>query len=467
MRLKLLSRSSINVTLEQETVFVHPPSKSDEPADDPLITGTAVLSLDKPRRVKQVNIKLEATANIYGGSDYPYQTLNVFKKQLALDLGNERLDAGQHAFHFVFIYPSSGPVYQRSLYGRIRHRVFATVEFSRTTSSRLTSGPAPCYIVANPALPGELPDPLDRTLEHFSDDLGPVALRLSSPHLTVASLLSVHLAFLAPPKDCILQSISLVIIQGFTVIYTTIDKVAKPVPKRYVLGKVSSSARASVPLEPSSRTNSHLSVENRPFQSEVFIDEQTPLQELETGREFHYSAMFRIPTDDYIRPTTLEGTKTCINVAHRLLLEVRYTRPGDTDDRMLSIQRAVEIAGCCCLSEYQSVPPYSETPLDEPPSLEHRHATVRRRCLCNTTFGPSTFDGLAVARAVTIDNERSIYSEPSLASPTSWRSGEDDGVSFPFHDERRSNDSREDAEVRWQRDNKTAPAHVQGIEGRV
>ncbi|KAK4055774.1 hypothetical protein OIV83_000321 [Microbotryomycetes sp. JL201] len=466
---KLLSRSSVNVTLEQETVFVHPPTKEDEPADDPLITGTAVLALDKSRSVRRILIRLDATANIYGGSDYPYQTLTVFEKQLTLDL-DETLDQGQHAFHFAFIYPSSGPVYQRSLYGRIRHRVTATVEFSRKTTPRLTSGPAPVYIVANPALPGELPDPLDRALDHFSDDLGPIALRLSSPHLTVASLVSIHLSFLAPPKDCVLQSISLTIIQGFTVTYTTTNKIAKPVPKKYVLGKVSSSLPTStvVPLVPSPTTFSHLSVDNRPVQNETFIDEQTPLHMLKEGCEFHYSAMFRIPTDDFIRPTTLDGTNTIIKVAHRMLLEVRYTRSGDTDDRLLSIQRPVEIASCCCLSEYQSVPPYSERPVDETPLLELNAATLRRRCLCNTTFGPrETFDNLAVARALTIDNERSIYSEPSLASPTSWLRT---SFSDRFEDEwllASRNFETEDAEVRWRRDNKTAPAHVQGIEGRV
>ncbi|KAK4056515.1 hypothetical protein OIO90_002362 [Microbotryomycetes sp. JL221] len=518
---KLLTRASLHVTLEQETIFVHPTLKPRSPAtlddqdddveqsnqqdrhnqsyaqhepagDDPLIKGTVVLNLtNKPRSIKRLVVKLQAQADIYGGSDYAYKTVDAFERQLVLELQDQLLDQGQHAFHFSFIYPSSGPVYQRSLYGRVRHRVTATIEFTRTTSSKLTSLPAHVYIVANPALPGELPDPFDRQLEHFSEDLGPIALRLSSPHLTVSSLISVHLSFLSPPKDCTLQYIGLIIVQSFTIIYDNPRKVAKPVPKRYSLGKVRCTA-PSVPLRTTLTTSSHLSnaasswrgvtgggggmANGFQLDNDEFIQEQTPLHQLDVGQEYHYSALFRVPNDDYIRPTTLKGTKTNIRVEHRLLVEIRYSKRGG-DDRLLSIQRPVEIASCCCLSEYLSLPPYTrETPTNEDltSTLSSTNITNRRQCLCNSTFTignqtfttnstattmRQTFDNLSFARATTIDNEqRSVWSLGS-ASPQSLLGGTMDLLT--------QGRTPDQVESRWLRDNKTAPAHVQGMEGRL
>lgn len=55
----------------------------------------------------------------------------------------------------------------------------------------------------------------------------------------------------------------------------------------------------------------------------------TPLQIIEAGGSYHVSHLARLPNDDIIRPSTLEGTKTPISTKHELTLEIRFVQVGD------------------------------------------------------------------------------------------------------------------------------------------
>lgn len=50
-----------------------------------------------------------------------------------------------------------------------------------------------------------------------------------------------------------------------------------------------------------------------------------------------------MPTDDIVRPTTLNGTVTPISVSHKLSVEIRYIQEGG-EAKVLTIGKDVTIA---------------------------------------------------------------------------------------------------------------------------
>ncbi|KAF8306103.1 hypothetical protein DL93DRAFT_2088997 [Clavulina sp. PMI_390] len=170
------------------------------------------------------------------------------------------------------------------------------------------------------------------------------------------------------------------------------------------------------------RSNSalHLSIPaiRRPFSNNSGLPSlPTPvspnyLQRIPARRAYQLSHLAQLPGDEYLRPSTIKGTKTPIKVSHEIVLEVRFRSTGgtppvtsavasssamqrspssedDTDPeggspdesapdgdfsdsladpnkvRVLRIERPVVISSCCCMLESVLVPTYSETP--EPP----------------------------------------------------------------------------------------------------
>lgn len=104
----------------------------------------------------------------------------------------------------------------------------------------LSSTVQPVWLIANPSPEGELPSGLEIDVRHNGNlrpsssqphaddvDLGPIALHISSPHLTVASLLFLSVTFERPPEGLKIMSVSAFILQSFDV--TFVDKSIPPV----------------------------------------------------------------------------------------------------------------------------------------------------------------------------------------------------------------------------------------------
>jgi hypothetical protein len=101
----------------------------------------------------------------------------------------------------------------------------------------ISSTVQPVWLIANPSPEGELPSGLEidvrhngmlRSLEQTEDvHLGPISLHISSPHLTVASLLFLSVTFEKPPEGLKIMSVSAFILQSFDV--TFVDKTVQPV----------------------------------------------------------------------------------------------------------------------------------------------------------------------------------------------------------------------------------------------
>jgi len=100
-----------------------------------------------------------------------------------------------------------------------------------------------------------------QVLTSLDSDAQPIEMMISSPHLTVASLVNVHLGLLAPPQNATIISIQGVISQSFTISYSNKPDVATPPPQRHVMAKVSPNSRqpspSGSPAEPASPSHEH------------------------------------------------------------------------------------------------------------------------------------------------------------------------------------------------------------------
>ncbi|GAA5927512.1 hypothetical protein JCM3775_006004 [Rhodotorula graminis] len=413
---------TVSVTLSQDIVFVHA-LESPFPSQDPVVHGTTLIKLPSRKAIRRVKVVLEGLCDACGGGALPYETTSVLSKSLEHDLAGEVFEAGNHAFNFTFIIPSSTPASQRSCYGRTRYYVKALVEFDGMLNGGVVSPPVALWISANPSPPGEIPFPLDLSFQHFSPDLGPVGVGISSPHLTVAALCNVRLSLLGPPKPVSIVSVVGVITQTFTVHYRD-GTVARPKPMNLTLKKVdhTASPSLSVPIHnPATCSVAPGPVIDLPRQVEqpivnlpsfrpvstcctihpdVDVPDPTPLARVEAGQEFHHSRICRVPDDDHVRPSTLDGSpKTVIRVSHQLSVEVRYRKDGDTEDMILTMGKPVTITSCCCLVDSLTLPAYCAK---KPSKTIIR--PLESRCACNMTLKECLDrDGVLLQRAGVLD----------------------------------------------------------------
>lgn len=186
-----------------------------------------------------------------------------------------------------------------------------------------------------------------------------------------------RLDFLSTNNSATIVSVNAVITQSFVIHYSDPTMTATPPEERHILAKVSPSAKprpysteaadctpstSAPPREPRTRwptparsrgrTRSPLKAtltdlpEGGSCQGvgdELVEVDQTPLAEVEAGSEWSYQRVMRVPNDDFVRATTLDGTDDRVRVSHVLGVEVRYRVKGDTSDKMMRIAKGITI----------------------------------------------------------------------------------------------------------------------------
>ncbi|KAM0745994.1 hypothetical protein T439DRAFT_330189 [Meredithblackwellia eburnea MCA 4105] len=380
----ILAKPTVQVTVEQDTIFVRPTADPSFPSEDPEIRGTVLVTMPTRRAVKSINVVFEGLCDAYGGPGFPYESSTTLSKRLDLDLEGTVLEAGNHSFNFSFIVPSSTAVYQRCTFGRVRHYIKATLNCASGLSSSFASAPCALWISAHPNALREAPETFEAQIEHFSEDIGPVGVGISSPHLTVASLLNLRVALLGPPEQVTIQSITCSVVQAFEISFKD-GSVSRPPAKSYRLAPVATqpTPKPILPYETS---------DNAP------LKDLEPLYELDKGEEFKWSKLMRIPDDDHCRPTTLEGTDTRIRASHKICVEIRYRKQGETKDMVVSILKPIQISSCCSALDSIYLPVYART---APKTIIR---PVQFRCLCNLSLKEMVDrDGFALERAGSID----------------------------------------------------------------
>ncbi|BGP14907.1 hypothetical protein JCM10213v2_002862 [Rhodosporidiobolus nylandii] len=346
----------LTVSILEDTVFVQPsipptslPFASQEPtSDDPLLKGTVTLVCHAPRRAQRIRVELLGIAAKHGGdSSFSFEQQETLRKSVEIELKGERLDPGTHTWDFSFIIPSSTAVSERSVYGTVRHSVRAVLHGGgsfRDVSSMIK----PVWLIANTAPAGELPS-----------DLGPISLHISSPHLTVASLIFLGVSFEQPPPGLKIMSMQAFVRQEFEIHYSN-----KEVPVQHppIQRKLLFYADSTTPVPTSTedlldRPNlSRGAPPPLPYEPRMLLPQ--PLARLEGGKEWTYARVTRIPDDDSVRPTTLDGTDTPIRAKHALVCQVKYRFKGSKKDQVLEMASNVTIASCCCLTSSLLLPEY-------------------------------------------------------------------------------------------------------------
>lgn len=174
------------------------------------------------------------------------------------------------------------------------------------------------------------------------------------------------MTLLGAPSKITVISVEGFITQQYAIHYTDGDgKVVHPKPKRHPLRKVNSETATpslcvpictgscsggvqqpqEVPLYPAGSAHQDCC----PPRADSHSCDSSPLAELAPNSPFHYARTMRIPMDDYVRPTTLEGTDARIRVSHKLSVEVRYRKEGDDVDKVLLVGKDViigSVRGC-------------------------------------------------------------------------------------------------------------------------
>lgn len=207
-----------------------------------------------------------------------------------------------------------------------------------------------------------------------------MALRLSSSQLTVASLAFLSFQLLAPPAELEVYSIAAWIDQRFEVHYTA--DLARPPRQRNLLFFHDESL--AMP-EPTLNPDGHLVTPTQvgkgtspPMAHERRKLRPRPLTTVKPGTPFTYSRIVRVPDDDHVRPTTLDGTATRIRAHHRLVFELKYRTPGSRREMHLEMSADLVVASCCCLSESVHLPTYARLAAEEDRKVKPFHM----RCLC-------------------------------------------------------------------------------------
>ena len=65
---------------------------------------------------------------------------------------------------------------------------------------------------------------------------------------------------------------------------------------------------------------------------------------LQGGKSWTHEKPMRMPDDDHLRATTLDGSEARIRVAHRLGLEIMYRIKGEEEDKVLKLSEEVSMA---------------------------------------------------------------------------------------------------------------------------
>ncbi|KAM0748149.1 hypothetical protein T439DRAFT_382626 [Meredithblackwellia eburnea MCA 4105] len=418
-----LSSPTIQVTLAEDMLYLHPsptpPQSFDQqqddnsysdpaqhpPTHDPMVRGTVVLWLPKPRTIKQLTVRCMAHQTI-AWPNRPHEMSSPLDKSVHL-IGTESgagtdaygvngsnagthddhsddtpghglfLEKGQHTFSFSIIIPSSSATSERCPYGRIRQSVWAEAKgIGGILGGEVKSKEVPFYLVTNPGGAGASspPPPLHLRVDGEHDELGSFSIALQSQHIMVGGLILLRLLLSSNPRPLKILSIKLRIRQTFSLRQPLQTSNSAPSPAPVTdYREIGTISHLHPPNFGNVRNNS------RPPPPPPEDDDSNglfiPLAKLEPGEAFNVHHLMRLPNDNLLRPSTQPGTDTAIGVEHKLLLEVFYKSFGESGGEGIEgaqtegdgwgemkrwrCEKGVDFYSCCCFLDSLTLPVYS------------------------------------------------------------------------------------------------------------
>ncbi|GAA5879422.1 hypothetical protein JCM3774_005236 [Rhodotorula dairenensis] len=400
-----LAQPSLHLSLVEDVFFLHPAPEG--PTYDEHVRGTVTLFLPKPRTLKHLTVRLVGQYNIGWTDNTPYESGTCLERTVSLlNEGEEvQLERGEHTFEFTLIVPATAACYERCQYGRVRHVITAKAKGLGPMNSDIVSIDKPTYFVVNPGLdePSKPPPPLYIRLEDIDDELGPYSITMQSQHCMVGGLLLFRLNLPFPPRDLFIYSIRVRIIQAVR-LQSPVDKshVQYPTPGVQTVFELDATNPPN---------NGKVSEPVRPNRTNGDPPQLGPMKVLRRDELWKVLHLGRIPSDNFVRPSTFAGTITPISISHRIQMEMIY-RPMTDDEvnpptleeaaaatgpalgkkakepepeperRRLVMLKPLEIFSCCCFLDSLTLPVYSV----EDPNPVPLDSELQIPCVCGATL---------------------------------------------------------------------------------
>ncbi|KAF8326860.1 uncharacterized protein EI90DRAFT_3069291 [Cantharellus anzutake] len=290
-------------------------------------------------------------------------------------------------------------------------------------------------------------------IENHLDDIGPYAITMASQHLTVGGLMQFDVLLAGPPTPLLIRSLSAFIIakyhlssiqnpkktpqtvehkrriflvdysnppdrhaihdaegnkrilhshDGLNQTHSNAPSTSSPVTPQGPSSVPSVPPRTPVPRRRFSERDTSVPShcvrhdQRRSTIPPVAVTKLSPLHALPSATSYHISHLARLPSDEFIRPSTLKGTNTPIEISHDIVLELKFEHPeSENDVKVLKVSKSLTISSCCCMIESLLVPTYSETdsipstplpasPVDASPTMSLRSFAPRWQdnCVC-------------------------------------------------------------------------------------
>ncbi|KAF9507614.1 hypothetical protein BS47DRAFT_1321174 [Hydnum rufescens UP504] len=402
---QLLVSPTIKLTLNQTFTFLRPsPAPEHIPSADPMVTGMVTLTLPRRKYIKSLSVRLiRIYSLLFSNDEYEAGRTTEVEVSLASPKEERLFERGQHHFAFTIILPSSLAPTEGSQLGRIFYKIVATAKGDGIVGSDVTTYEK-IIIIASPTADGETND-LNLWMEGFHAEIGPYAVSTVSQHLTVGGILNFNLILAHPPATILIHSVSAFICTAYGIksIKTPtkrIDRVTQrlcmfvvnrtsPPDSHFASDASCITPGSGTPIATSPGSFHHAVVESPVRDLPPSIDAPStnpPLVMIPEGHSYQLTHLGRVPSDGFIRSSTLLGTRTPLNVAHELVFEVTFetlSQDSPKGKSTLKLQKPITISSCCCILENLLVPIYSEV---EVPVVKIDTAkTFEDRCVCATS----------------------------------------------------------------------------------
>ncbi len=264
----------------------------------------------------------------------------------ALILSSRRCDS----FEFAFILPADSPPYERSPYARVRYSIKATA---------IGGGRARSNVEAHREIfPYCIPTrdlsltPMTVLYNDVHPTVGLLSIACTSSSISVGGIFNVDIHSANPPPD--LQVYLVRVNLETNIELRTKRKGAQKVPtqrhKLWQRGWVP--PRKNDPMGPGDGNRAHGSV-----------------REPGTDNPWTVQTVARIPDDNVIRASTLQGSRADARFSHTLVVEVVHSRDPDFDGlpagserklKVFALRQPVIIPSCCVAWHAVTLPEYSE-----------------------------------------------------------------------------------------------------------
>ncbi|KAM0787277.1 hypothetical protein ACM66B_006510 [Microbotryomycetes sp. NB124-2] len=354
----LYQKPSLNLELTSNTVIVQPNSTIEAAsASDSLLTGIVHLTLPTKRRVKAIKVELFGHGNVFAGNYGVSNTVETLRKTVSIKLAGQEFEAGQHSFEFMIIVPSNTATHMQCHAGRVRHHVRATLDFADSyLSSSISSHPTTVFITAgSPTTNAQDLDSTEIFLAHNHETLGLVEASFYTPHLAISGLVHAKLTFQALPEDVEIVKLESWITQKHVIVNTngeTLTPLAKKV-KLLPTTKRDCWRKSSVQSTPCASRRLAWQTGSKSTTTDLDGDDGNDRSAT------NFEQLLRLPSDKFVRPTSLEGTDFAVIVSHVLTTELTF-RQGGGDVQVFSIGKDVVLTSCRCQLESLVLPRYAE-----------------------------------------------------------------------------------------------------------